>query len=237
MGMAAPEDRLPASSREVAAAAREWDFAHAASHELRTPLTVIRVAGDLLAQDTALSEASQRSLARIQVAAEAMETILDALLLLARSEHCALEYVTFPVAELVAQEVERIRPLLQAKHLRLQISEAATPVLHAPRRVLQVMLGNVLDNAVRFTDSGEVRIRIESDRVQVEDTGIGMDDQTLQRACAPFYCARDGEHGGPGLGLSVAHRLGQRCGWLLLLESDPSRGTRASIVFAPAHRD
>jgi len=73
-----------------------------------------------------------------------------------------------------------------------------------------------------------------ADRVLVEDTGIGMDAQALAQAHAAFFCARAGVAGGPGLGLSVAHRLAVRCGWSIRLESTLGCGTRASIVFAPS---
>jgi len=234
--MAIPEQHIVATSasQDAVRAVREHEFTHAASHELRTPLTVIRVASDLLAHDHGLSCSSRRSLERIQAAVGDMEAILDALLLLARAEDCALVYVDFPVHEVVQQELERVRPALQAKGLSLQWVEEATPSVHAPPRVLQVILGNLLANAVRFTDLGEVRVRVCADRVLVEDTGIGMDAQALAQAHAAFFCARAGVAGGPGLGLSVAHRLAVRCGWSIRLESTLGCGTRASIVFAPS---
>ena len=90
--------------------ARERDFTRDASHELRTPLTVIRVASDLISHDEGLSHLSRRSLARIQAANTAMESIMDALLLLARDQEVPLETEDFPVRDVVEVEVERIRP-------------------------------------------------------------------------------------------------------------------------------
>lgn len=224
---------LPADAFAV----RERDFTRAASHELRTPLTVIRVASDLIAHDDGLSSASQRSLARIQDAVAGMEAILDALLLLARCDQAALDAEDVDVREVLARELDAVRPLLLRKGLALRLEIEAEPVLHAPPRVLQVMLGNLLGNAVRFTDAGEVRVRLLADRVEVEDTGIGMDAATLARAFEPFYRGEAGQYTGAGLGLSIAHRLGQRCGWPLQLESMPGQGTRASILFGSGIRD
>lgn len=218
-------------------ASREREFTRAASHELRTPLTVIRVASDLIEHDPGLSEASKRSLARIQDAVSGMEAIIDALLLLARGERCAMEAEYFSVRELVEQELAHVRPLLEHKQLKLDVKLDAAPVLHAPPCVLRVMLGNLLNNAARFTDAGEVRVRLGSDRLSVEDTGIGMDAATLARACEPFYRGESEQGVGPGLGLAIAHRLGQRCGWPLQLQSAPGQGTCASILFGDAIRD
>jgi signal transduction histidine kinase len=212
------------------AAMRERDFTRDASHELRTPLTVIRVASDLIAHDDGLSSASRRSLGRIQDAVAGMEAIIDALLLLARCEQTPLESEEVRVREVVEQELERVLPLLRYKGLELRLDIGADPILHAPPRVLQVMLGNLLGNAVRFTDAGGVRVCVQADRLCVEDTGIGMDAATLARAFEPFYRGEGEQVTGPGLGLSIAHRLGQRCGWPLHLESVPGQGTRATIL-------
>ena len=135
------------------AAERERDFTRDASHELRTPLTVIRVASDLIAHDAGLSPASRRSLARVQDAVAGMEAVIDALLFLARCEQAPLAVDDIVVRELVEREIDRVRPLLRHKQLQLQLEVEAEPVLHAPPRVLQVMLGNLLSNAVRFTDA------------------------------------------------------------------------------------
>ena len=210
--------------------ARERDFTRDASHELRTPLTVIRVASDLISHDEGLSNLSRRSLERIQAANTAMESMMDALLLLARDQEIPLETEDFPVRDVVEVEVERIRPMLEGKQVQLDVIVDAEPELHAPPRVLGVMLRNLLSNAVRYTDDGRIVVRLLADRVVVEDSGIGMDAATLARAFEPFYRV-DAATSGAGLGLSIAQRLGQRCRWPLQLTSSPGVGTRATIVF------
>ena len=211
--------------------AREHDFTRDASHELRTPLTVIRVAADLIAHDEGLSERSRRSLGRIRGANAEMESLMDALLLLARDEDVALETEDFAARDIVEHEIERVRPLIEGKGLALDLQVEAEPQLHAPPRVLGVLLGNLLSNAVRFTDAGRICVRLSADRVEVTDTGIGMDAAALARAFEPFYRANLERPPGPGLGLSIAHRLGQRCRWPLQLASTPGQGTRATILF------
>ncbi|MDQ3038191.1 MAG: HAMP domain-containing histidine kinase [Pseudomonadota bacterium] len=221
--------------RVSAFVARERDFTRDASHELRTPLTVIRVATDLISHDESLSKLSRRSLARIQDANAAMESIMDALLLLARDQEVALEHEHFAVRGVVDLEVERIRPLLEGKEVQLDVEILAEPELHAPPRVLGVMLRNLLSNAARFTDTGHIRVRLLTDRIEVEDSGIGMDAATLARAFEPFYRI-DATATGAGLGLSIAQRLGDRCGWPLQLTSTPGRGTQAAILFGDCYQ-
>lgn len=215
--------------------ARERNFTRDASHELRTPLTVIRVASDLISHDDGLSERSRRSLHRIQGANAAMESIMDALLLLARDQDVQLETEDFSVRDVLDAEVLRIRPLLEGKPVHLDVIIQAQPELHAPPRVLGVILRNLLGNAVRFTDSGHIRVRLLADRIELEDTGIGMDAATLARAFEPFY-RTDAGATGAGLGLSIAQRLGRRCGWPLQLVSTPDHGTQATILFGTSTR-
>ena len=157
-------------------------------------------------------------------------------LLLARDEQVPLETEDFPARDIVEDAVARLREELEGKPVALQVEYAAQPILHAPPRVLGVMLGNLLSNAARFTDAGSIRVRLGHDRLEVEDTGIGMDAALLARAFEPFHRGDDGQ-GGPGLGLSIAHRLGQRCGWPLQLESTPGVGTRAAILFGASTQD
>lgn len=215
--------------------ARERDFTRDASHELRTPLTVIRVASDLITQDEGLSELSRRSLGRIKNANAAMESIMDALLLLARDRDVALETEDFAVRDVVEVEVERIRPMLEGTSVQLDVVIEAEPELHAPPRVLGVMLHNLLSNAVRFTDHGRIQVRLLADRIEVEDSGIGMDAATLASAFKPFYRV-DAASNGAGLGLSIAQRLGQRCDWPMQLASTPGVGTHAAILFGTDSR-
>lgn len=241
-------DRLPADigsgeARQLAQAlhvlggrldafvARERNFTRDASHELRTPLTVIRVAADLLETETALSPRGQRSLRRIQHASRDMEMVIDAFLILAREGETSVTDEEFSVADVVAEEVERVQPLLEGKPVSLEVVAEARPRLRAPARVLGVMLGNLLSNAARYTDNGAIEIRVQPDRVSVRDTGIGMSSETLERAFDPFYRA-DQETGGLGLGLSVVRRLADRFGWPVELESTPGQGTLATIRFA-----
>jgi signal transduction histidine kinase len=210
---------------------RERDFTRDASHELRTPLTVIRVASDLLAGDADLPERARRSLARIQGAGRDMESVIDAFLILAREGDVEPQREDFAVRDIVAEEAAAARALLGDKPVELVVTELASPVLHAAPRVLAVMVRNLLSNACTFTERGRVEVRIEADRIVVADTGIGMSADAVQRAFDPFYRAEPDRLTGKGMGLSIVRRLGDRFGWPVVLDSQPGRGTVATIRF------
>ncbi|QDH70796.1 sensor histidine kinase [Marilutibacter alkalisoli] len=212
--------------------ARERDFTRDASHELRTPLTVVRVATDLMLADPATNPQSRRSLARIQRAGRDMEAVIEAFLILAREAEIEPQSEEFPVIDVVNHEVERILPLLNGRPVEVEVIDDGAPRLYAPPNVLNVMLGNLLSNAARFTESGRIEVRISPDRLDVRDTGIGMSEEALARVFDPFYRVDPDRDEGRGMGLSIVRRLGDRFGWPVALVSEPGEGTVATIHFS-----
>jgi signal transduction histidine kinase len=229
-------EQLRASLHTVAARMREYiererDFTRDASHELRTPLTVVRVASDLLAQEQGLSERGARSLRRIGLAVREMEELVDAFLVLARHPDVPLDRDEIDVAEIAHEQAALALPLLEGKPVVLGVVEHAQPKQHAPLRVLGVMLSQLLRNACAHTTEGRIEVRVEADRIEIEDSGAGMDAATLARAFQPFFRGDEAAIG-KGLGLHVVQRLAERMGWNVELRSTPGAGTTATIRFA-----
>lgn len=211
---------------------RERNFTRDASHELRTPLTVIRVATDLMLGDPDNSPRTRRSLTRIQQAGRDMEAVIEAFLILAREADVAPQSEEFEVRDIVSAEVERIRPLLSERPVTVSLHDEGAPRLVAPPHVLRVMVGNLLGNAARFTEAGEIEVRLMPDRVVIRDSGIGMSPEVLAKAFDPFFRADFADGDGKGMGLSIVRRLGERFGWPVSLASAPGQGTTAVIRFA-----
>jgi signal transduction histidine kinase len=210
---------------------REHNFTRDASHELRTPLTVIRVAGDMMADDETLSATARRSLKRIQTAGRDMEALIEAFLILAREGDTGLPAEDFSVAEIVGEEIEKARHLLAGKPVTLQLIQEADIELHAPPRVFSVLLGNLLRNACNYTDRGSITVTVRRASVVISDTGVGMTADELARVFDPFFRAGDRRIGGQGIGLSIVRRLSDRYGWPVRLTSEPGKGTTATISF------
>ena len=210
---------------------RERDFTRDASHELRTPLTVIRVATDMMLGDPDTQPRALRALARVQRAGRDMEAVIDAFLILAREVDIAPQSAECDVRDIVHDQVERMRPMLQDKPVAVEVVDNGAPHLFGPPHVLAVMLGNLLSNAAHFTDHGDIQVRMHPDRIEIHDSGIGMDARTLQKAFEPFYRADPSREDSKGMGLSIARRLGERMGWPITLQSAPGQGTTATIAF------
>jgi signal transduction histidine kinase len=134
--------------------------------------------------------------------------------------------------EAVATElVERYRDLFRAKPVALHLSVKSLPRLKVDRAVLSMVLGNLLRNALSFTDAGEVEVVIEADRVRVEDTGQGIPKTDSNRLFQPYV--RSGDSAGAGLGLSLVQRLCERQGWRVSLARRTAGGTEACLWFKP----
>ncbi|WP_434212275.1 sensor histidine kinase [[Pseudomonas] boreopolis] len=211
--------------------ARERNFTRDASHELRTPLTVVRVATDMAISEEGVPPRVERSLRRIQRAGRDMEAVIDAFLILAREAEVTPQSETFDVADLVEEEAESARELLGEKPVRVDVRLVHALQLHAPPRVLRVVLSNLLRNACAYTDNGSVVVEVHAYGIVVRDTGIGMSEEARVRAFEPFFRGEPGRPQGTGLGLSIVRRLCDRFGWRVELESELGVGTTFTVRF------
>jgi len=210
---------------------RERLFTGDISHELRTPLAVIQGATDLLMADPDIDRKNRLRIARIDRAVAEMGEISGALLALAREQEApAVQGGNCDVVAVVEELVSRHGQLLHDKPVTLTVSVVEPPTVVADRAVLAMAIGNLLRNALTFTDAGEVRIRLESDAVQVEDTGQGLQIPEIQQLFRPYV--RGDNSRGAGLGLSLVQRLCERQGWQVTLANRPGGGTIARLAFS-----
>jgi signal transduction histidine kinase len=193
------------------------------------------MATDLLLADPKLQATTEKSIRRIRGAALDMEALIESFLLLAREDDSALPEEDFLVNEVVRDELDRARALVADKPVRLELEQPHRFALHASPRVLSVMLGNLLRNACHYTEKGVITVRVGSDSIEVDDTGVGMSPEQLEHAFDPFFRAAARADGGQGVGLTIVRRLSQRYDWPVTLESQAGHGTRATIRFPHPH--
>jgi signal transduction histidine kinase len=214
---------------------RERNFTRDASHELRSPLTVIRIAADILIEEGELDAFSLKNAQRIKQSARDMESLIEAFLLLARDEESGVPHEDVLINTLVREEMERAEPLLAGKAVSLHYQQSCELMIRAPAKVLSVMLGNLIRNACSYTEKGSVTVRVESDRVLVEDTGVGMTEEDANRAFQAFFRAQgSSSRSGYGVGLAIVRRLSERFGWPVQLKSELGKGTKVTICFPNA---
>ena len=221
------------SDRINDAARREREFNADVSHELRTPLAVIRSTVELMQEQPDLSDKMRERIQRIQRAQEGGTAITETLLLLSRGERVRGETSVARVAEqlLEAQRLQQRR----GKQLDLRMEGNIALMVDAPEATVNVALGNLIANAVRYTDSGSVTVRIGADAVDVIDSGRGLSQEDEQRMAERGY--RGGASGntkGAGIGLAIVTRICALYGWRMQVQPrrDGVTGTVATLSFS-----
>lgn len=211
---------------------RERQFTRDASHELRTPLTVIKMALERLDRDQELADDTREMLTRIRNSAEDMESLTEAFLMLARELEQGLARDWIDVNAIVESEIERAS-LVTPGGARCHVEQSNRLLVFAPAKIVESVIGNLLRNAVAYTDRGEVRVVIHDDTLVIEDTGPGMPAEEIGKIFKPFMRGQR-RRGGYGVGLTIVKRLTERFGWLLRIDSEPGRGTRVEVRFPEA---
>jgi two-component system phosphate regulon sensor histidine kinase PhoR len=216
------------------------DFVANASHELRSPLTTIRAAAETLSSIEDDPEGTRRFAALIERNAERLQNLVDDMLELSRIESRELQLqpetiALEPLAErVVAQQAHRA----QLKAIAIERDVAAVPAVQADRRALEHVLGNLLDNALKYCPEGS-RVRIaatvDEDRVRVavSDNGPGIGAEHLPRLFERFYrvdAGRSRELGGTGLGLAIVKHLIEAMGGTVAVDSRPGAGSTFSFT-------
>ena len=166
---------------------RERIFTRDASHELRTPIAVFKGSLDLLQRKDDRSEDDVKAFKRMRRTVDDMEGLIETLLLLARGEEVERIHEIRCLNELIPGYVEQLAPMAEERGLDLLIDEQAQLWVKAPSRVIQIILTNLLRNAINYTQQGSVIVRIRKNTISVIDTGIGMSPEELQHAFEPFY--------------------------------------------------
>ncbi len=186
-----------------------------AAHELRTPLTAICLQAQVL-ERTRDAEAQAQTMGELKAGAERATRLVQQILTMARLEpEAGLQpFAPVELADLAKSVVVDYAPLAEKKGIDLGLAECKSCATLGESENLRVLLGNLVDNAIRYTPAGgrvDVRVIEEAKDVllEVEDTGLGIPEEERERVFDRFYRRLGTDVPGSGLGLSIVKRIAE----------------------------
>ena len=217
------------------------EFTADASHELKTPLCALRGEAEVLLSRGRAPEEYQEGLAHFIERFDHLNRMINDLILLSKFDSSQLELeMTSLRLDLLVQDIGNLFKILaEQKGIELQMGKLQEITIMGDKVRLQQLLTNLIDNAIKYTPEGSIRITVEKDEenavVRVGDTGIGIPREEQEKIFKRFYRvdkSRSKEGGGVGLGLSIAEWIAKAHHGRIEVESELNKGS-VFMVYLP----
>jgi heavy metal sensor kinase len=220
------------------------EFTADASHELKTPLCALKGEAEVLLSKKRRLEEYQEGLAHFIEQFDQLNRMINDLILLSKFDSSQVDLkMTSVRLDLLVQDIgDLFKILAEQKGIDLQMGGLQEVTIMGDKVRLQQLFTNLIDNAIKYTSEGYIRITVEKDEenavVQVTDTGIGIPREEQEKIFKRFYRvdkSRSKESGGVGLGLSIAEWIVHAHHGRIGVESEIDKGS-TFIVYLPLHK-
>ncbi|MBI2531289.1 MAG: HAMP domain-containing histidine kinase, partial [Deltaproteobacteria bacterium] len=230
-------------SRQLEAANRhKSEFLARVSHDLRTPLNAIMGFTRIVLRrvEGQIPDLQKENLQKVMISAEHLLGLINTLLDLAKIDAGKMEAIaaTFRVEEIINMTTATVEPLLKDGRVRIVRDIAPDlPPLKTDRDMLKQVLFNLLSNAAKFTEQGEIKVSASREngtlKLAVSDSGIGMKPAALEHIFEEFQQAEKttaSKYGGTGLGLAIVKKFVNLMGGDIVVESEVGKGSKFTIT-------
>ncbi len=236
-------NEIEEKSRQLETANRhKSEFLARVSHDLRTPLNAImgftRIV--LRRMEGQLPDLQKQNLQKVMISSEHLLTLINELLDLAKIDAGKMEVIadTFRIDDIIHMTTTTVEPLLKDGRVRIARDIAPDlPPLKTDRDKLKQVLFNLLSNAAKFTEQGEIKVSASREngnlKLAVSDTGIGMKPEALEHVFEEFQQAEKttaSKYGGTGLGLAIVKKFVNLMGGDIVVESEVGKGSKFTIT-------
>lgn len=215
---------------------RERLFTSDVSHELRTPLMVLASSCELLLENPELDPRARAQVQRIARACEEMRDLVQTFLMLARTQREDASASKISVNAVAEQLIAQWREPIERKGLTLEFNPGIASQGAYHTTFLLAVMGNLLRNALHYTDTGFIRLTLENKGFVVEDSGVGIPEEKREAMFQPFVRGNEQRGEGLGLGLSLVQRICENEGWTVTLSTMEPNGCRFRVQLTETSR-
>jgi heavy metal sensor kinase len=225
-------ERLEGSFKRMA------EFTADASHELKTPICAMRGETEVLLSKERTKDEYEEALAHLIEQFDRMNQMLNDLILLSKSDSSQIQLRTSPLRLdfLISSITSLFNVLAEQKRIDFVVGPLEEVVVKGDEGRLQQLIANLIDNAIKYTQGGSIRVSLEKNAetaiIRVKDTGIGIPKEEQEKIFKRFYRidkSRSRETGGVGLGLSIAEWIAHVHHGRIEVESELNHGSTFTV--------
>ena len=209
------------------------EFGQNASHELKTPLTILRGEIEVGLRKERSNEEYKEILSSSLVEIDRLQDIIEKILFLSNSADSDIieGFESIYIDEILDEVIEQKLPFAQRRNITIRLLESQTITQIGSATLMSLVLANLIDNAIKFSEEGgSIELSLLDDRFVIEDHGIGIATTELSKVFDKFYRVNQNKEGS-GLGLALVERILRLHKFTIEIQSTLGKGTRVEVIF------